>query len=130
MSYRDTICKAGIDEGSVAAWRDAKFYGSSGEDNVAYKGYLLLTDQKLVFVSKKGFLKPIKIRYDMAVSKIKSISKLPLTNQFIIYAGTAEKESGFIKKMLSSKNAQMHIKDGKSFVDEIVKINPSIKKKG
>ena len=65
MSYRDTICKAGIDEGSVAAWRDAKFYGSSGEDNVAYKGYLLLTDQKLVFVSKKGFLKSIKIRYDL-----------------------------------------------------------------
>jgi len=66
----------------------------------------------------------------MAVSKIKSISKLPLTNQFIINASTAEKESGFIKKMLSSKNARMHIKDGKSFVDEIVKINPSIKKKG
>jgi len=48
----------------------------------------------------------------------------------IIYASTAERESGFIKKMFSSKSAQMYIKDGKSFVDEIVKINPSIKKKG
>ena len=130
MSYKDTICKVGIDEGSVAAWRDAKFYGSSGEDTVAYKGYLLLTEQRVVFVSKKGFLKPIKIRYDMAVSKIKSISKLPLTNHFIIYASTAEGDSGFIKKMFSSKNAQVHMKDGKSFIDELVKINPSINQKG
>jgi len=130
MSYTGTICKAGINEGSVAAWRDAKFYGSSGEDSVTYKGYLLLTEQRLVFVSKKGFLKPIKIRYDVAVSKIKRISKLPLTNQFIIYANTAEKESGFIKKMFSSKNAHVHMKDGKSFIDEIVKINPSINQKG
>ena len=130
MSYRDTIRKAGIDEDRIIDWRDAKFYGSSGEDSVGYKGYLLLTKERLIFVSKKGFLKPVKIRYDVALSNIQRISKLPLTHQFIISANTAEKDSGFIKKIFSSKNAQVHMKDGKSFVDEIAKINPSIAKKG
>ena len=127
MSYADTIGKAGIDEASIVTWREAKFYGSSGEDSVVYKGYVLLTEDKLIFVSRKGLLKPVKIRYDTDVSNITSISKIPLTSRFIIHANTAEKDSGFIKKMLSSKTAQIHIKDGQSFFEEMAKLNPSIK---
>ena len=129
MPYADTIRKAGINEASIVTWREAKFYGSSGEDSAVYKGYLLMTEDRLIFVSRKGLLKSVRIRYDMDVSNITSVSKIPLTNRFIIHANTADKDSGFIKKMLYSKTAQIHIEDGKSFVEEMAKLNPSIKMK-
>lgn len=129
MSYNDTIEKSGINEANIVMWREAKFYGSSGEDSVVYKGYLLLTQDRLIFVSRKGILKSVKIRYDMEVTNITSVSKIPLTHRFVIHANTANKDSGFIKKMLYSKTAQIHIKDSQSFFEEMAKLNPSIKMK-
>jgi hypothetical protein len=129
MSYADTIGKAGINDASKVTWREAKFYGSSGEDSIIYKGYLLLTEDRLIFVSRKELLKSVRIRYNMDVSNITSVSKIPLTNRFIIHTNTAERDFGFLKKMLYSKTAQIHIKDSQSFFEDIAKLNPSIKMK-
>jgi hypothetical protein len=65
MPYADTIRKTGINEAGIITWREAKFYGSSGEDSDVYKGYLLLTEDRLIFVSRKELLKSVRIRYDM-----------------------------------------------------------------
>ena len=126
MAYKDAIQKVGIDESDVIDWRDAKYYGCNGEDAINYPGYVILTKDKLIFVSKKGFLRSAKKRYDVEVSQIKKISKLPLTKQFVFFANTAKEGAGFLKKLFKSKNAQIYMKEGKSFVEKVKEVNPHI----
>ena len=127
MSFKEAIEKIGIEEEGIIDWKDAKLVSYSEDDNIRYKGYIILTKDRLFFISEKGFLKSIKKMYDIPISKITKISKLPLSSSFIIYANTADEKSGFLKKMFSGKNAQINLKDGKSFFDQLRKINPNIK---
>jgi len=127
MSFKEAIEKVGIKEKSIIDWRDAKLVSSSGEENTRYKGYIILTKDRLIFVSEKGFLKSIKKMYDMPVSKIKKISKFPLSKNFMVFANVADKKSGFFKKMFSGRNAQIKLSNGKSFFDKVRKLNPNIK---
>ncbi len=126
MAYKEAIQKVGIDESDVIDWRDAKFYGCNGEDAINYPGYIILTKDKLIFVSKKGFFRSVRKRYEVEVSQIKKISKLPLMKQFVIYANTTKEGAGFLKKLFKSKNAQIYMKEGKSFVEKIKEVNPRI----
>ena len=127
MAFKDALQEVGIAESCVIDWRNSKLYQSSGEDTVAFSGYMVLTKDRLLFVSEKGFLKPIKIRYEIDISKIRNISKILLTNRFLIAANTAEEGSGFFKKLAGSKNAQVSVKDGKEFFEKVKQINPEIK---
>ena len=126
MAYKEAIQKVGIDESDVIDWRDAKYYGCNGEDAINYPGYVILTRTKLIFVSKKGFLRSAKKRYEVEISQIKKISKLPLTKQFVFFANTAKEGAGFLKKLFKSKNAQIYISEGKSFVEKVKEVNPGI----
>lgn len=125
MSFKESIEKVGVDESSIVDWREGKFY-SSGEDSFGYKGYVILTKDRLIFVSKKGFLRSIQKKYDMPVTQIQKITKLPLMKRYTFFANTAEKDAGFLKKMFSTKNAEIDIQDGKTFIEKIRKINPGI----
>lgn len=128
MAFKDCIREVNIDESGILEWQEAKFYQSTGEDSTsAYSGYIILTKDKLFFVSEKGFLKPIKIKYEIEISKIKSITRIPLINQFYITANTADKDSGLLKKMFSRKDAQVSISDGKTFVGKVKELNPAIR---
>ena len=126
MAFDDAIQKVNVPSGDVLEHRDAKLFQSQGEEGVNYAGYLVLTKDKLLFVSEKGLLTQAKIRYEVPVLKIQRISKLPLVNQYMIFANTAEKQAGFFKKMFSSKNAQLSIKDAKSFFEKMKEVNPQI----
>ncbi len=127
MSFKEAIEKSEIKEEGIIDWREAKLVSYSGDENIRYKGYVILTKSNLIFISEKGFLKSIKKMYDIPISKIKKISKLPLTNTYMILANTADEKSGFLKKMVSGRNAQIKLGNGKSFFGKVRKINPNIK---
>ncbi len=127
MAFKDAIREVKIEESGIVDWREAKLYQSSGEDNVSWSGYIILTSDKIIFVSEKGFLKPVKIRYEIGISSIRRVSKIPLLGHFMISANTAEKGSGLLKRVFSSKNAQLSVKDGKTFFERLKTLNPEIK---
>lgn len=125
-TFQDAIKKVNIAEADILEWRKAKFYQSCGEDSSTYPGYIALTKDKLFFVCEKGFLRPIQLKYEIAISRIDKISKVPLIHQFYITANTADQGSGLLKKMFGMKNARVSIEDGKTFIEKLREQNPAI----
>ncbi len=119
MAFDDTIQKVGLRKQDIIDSREAK-YSCPGEDGAVYSGYVVLTSEKLIFISSKRLFSPAKIVYEIKISQIQKIIKF-LKNNFTIFANTAGKDANFLKKLVSTKNAQLVIKDGKTFVEEIKK---------
>ena len=127
MSYQEALKKINLTEKDVVDYREGKLISNSGEDCVNYPGFIILTKKKLFFVTEKGFLRSMRCMYDIELQQIKSIYKFPLINNYTIMANTAQEGAGFLKRMFKTKNAQMKISDGKTFVNKIKELNPKIK---
>ena len=127
MTLQDALDKIGLKEEDIVDYREAKFYQSNDMDGCTYKGHIILTKQKLFFVSNKGFLKKYRKLFEVEVSKITKVSKLPLTKRYVILANTAKDGAGFFSKMLHHKNAQIGFDGGDSFIGKIKELNPKIK---
>ena len=128
MSFQETIIKAGINESEIIEYREAKIdENASGETGTVFKGYLILTKDRLMFVSKKGLLKSVRKRFDIPVDKIKKISKFPLSKTWSFQANLAEEGAGALKRFFKQKTVHVKIEDGESFVGKIKEMNIEIK---
>lgn len=127
MSYQEALKKINLNEKYVVDYRTGKLISNSGEDSVNYPGFIIFTKKKLFFVTEKGFLRSMKCMYEIELRQIKSIYKFPLINNYTFIGNTAQEGAGFLKRMFKTKNAQMKINDGKTFVNKIKELNPQIK---
>jgi hypothetical protein len=123
----DILKFANINKSDIIDSREGKYIENDGDSGRSYNGFLILTKNQLIFISKKGLLTAMKKRYEIEVSKITKIFKFPLMRTYAIYANTADKDAGFFKRMFKSKNAQVKIKEGKFFFNKLRELNPKVK---
>ncbi len=125
MDFEKAINDTNIKKNEIIDWRKAKII-SSGDMRLS--GFLILLKNKLVFLKKKVLGSYVKT-YEIELSKISKINKLTFMRHYVFYANKAEKDAGFFKKLFSSKNMQVFMKDGKPFVKKIKQTNPKIELK-
>ena len=128
MSFQETIKKAGINEAEIIEWRKAKIDENAfGETGAIFRGYLILTKNRLMFVSKKSLLKSVRKRFDISLDKIKKISKFPLSKRWSFQTNLAQEGDGALKRFFKQKTIQVKIDDGEGLVETIKEMNINIK---
>ena len=125
MSFDDCLNKAQLSKADLVEWKEAKIIISNGmdqdgyEQESKYKGFILISKNKFIFVRDKGFITGTKIMYNVPLNKINNINKISLIHRIQINANVSEKTSNFLKKMFSGKNAKFDIKNANEFVTKI-----------
>ena len=123
----DALSFGNITKEEVVDWRNAKFYESGDDYSDTYKGYLILTKSRLLLISETRLFRAMRKLYDVDVSKITKVFKIPLTSSFIVYANTAEKGTGFFKRLFKHKDMQVKLDDATPFFNKLKELNLYIK---
>jgi hypothetical protein len=125
MSFEDCLDKAGIKKSDLIEWKKAKIIKSRGRDEQGfeiedkYKGYILITKDRFVFVKDKGLITGLKIMYDVPLKKITNINKVSLIHRIKVSANISDKDSGFFKKLFSGRSAMFDVGGAGDFIKKV-----------
>ena len=112
--------------GVIGYW-EAKEIDTGDDYGSNIKGSLALTQQEIIFFRYAWLSKKPKERRRISILKIKSIVRTPIFNIITISHNKAPERSGAWRRFFSKRKISYKIKNWQSFVDNIKKINPSIK---